>query len=641
MSHNIAICLPRIDDQVQRDVLHAIINAAENDEKYSDYKFYVFSTYSDITGPTPILNGELKIFSIIDYISIDALLVFPERFYWDDEMKEIISAAKKKNIPVLSIGKIIPEAASIGYGMGSSISDIVSHVIEHHGCKYINFIAGKKAHEATDDRLKMFKETIARYGLPSEPERIGWGEFWDFPTEQVMEKFYQSELPFPEAIICANDVMAITAISSLRQHGYKVPKDVIVTGFDGIDMERFHNPRLTTAVLDYKKLADKVMEYIDMMCSGKEIPKESTVDFIKRISESCGCSIEETPDNYQLSSLWKEVSCDIGFSDEVTRMSSSLILKGSFDEILGSIADFFNHIFTSEVRVCLFSDYVTGLSDDVKYAENAVTDTVYSALEKHGDESVVTFADRTFPIADIVPDKKYGGQDFRYLILFPLHYNDIVYGYVAANTDIDHICMYQLRALSMHLGFVCERISNFKYMEAINKHLEKTSFYDSMTGLMSRNGYYSLTKKMIEPQLSQNKHIVIISADLDNLKDINDKFGHACGDKAIKIVADTLYEYIGKDGIAARFGGDEFVGIKLFDESPDSFIQKFSEGFSCTISDKVEENDLEYNVSASFGIISLLTKNLPSLEEGIKSADVLMYAQKRAKKRAGRSTGMY
>lgn len=641
MSHEIAVCMPRIDDQVQRDVINAIVSASQKDARFADSHFYIFATYSDIVGPTEILKGELKVFSIIDHLNLDALLVFPERFYWDEEMKEIIAAAKEKNVPVLSIGKVISEAASIKYGMGSSISDIVSHVIEKHGCKYINFIAGKKAHEDTDDRLKMFKETIAKYGLPDEPERIGWGEFWDYPTELVMDKFYKSKLPFPQAIICANDVMAITAIDSLRMHGYKVPKDVIVTGFDGIDMERFHNPRLTTAVLDYKTLAKKVLDYIDDMCSGREIPQESTVDFIKRISESCGCTMEESPDNYQLASLWKEVSCDLGFSDEVTRMSSSLQLKGSFDKILSSIGDFFNHIYTQHLWVCLFSDYVTGLSDDVKYSENTITDTVYSALEKHGEGNIFTFADKTFPLADVIPEKKYGGKEFKHITVYPLHYNDVVYGYVAADTEIEHINMFQLRALSMHLGFVCERISNFKYMEAINKHLEKTSFYDSMTGLMSRNGYYSLTKKMIEPQLSQNKFLVIISADLDNLKDINDKFGHACGDKAIKIVADALYQYIGKDGIAARFGGDEFVGLRLFDESPDSFVQKFSEGFSCTIADMVEENDLEYNVSASFGIISLLTKNLPSLEEGIKSADVLMYAQKRAKKRAGRSTGPY
>lgn len=638
MGYEIAICVPRLDDQIQRDIVDFLIKSSKENEKFADSHFYVLATYLDIADPTPNTDGEFSIFSIIDRIAIDVLLVFPERFYISEALGKIIAVANERNIPVISVGKLLPGIVSIEYGMGQCMANIVSHIIEKHGCHHINFIAGLESMQDTDERLHAYKNTLTAHGIEVEEERIGFGQYWDYPTEQVLERFYNSSLPFPEAIICANDVMAITTVSSLREHGYRVPQDVIVTGFDGIDMERFHNPRLTTASVNHALLSDTIRDYIEKICKGEELPMSRSVEYIERFSQSCGCNEENSPDAQQFATLWKEVSCDIGFIDSVIRMSSMLKLGGELNKMLESIARFFNYIYTNELRMCVYADYVTGLSDDVKYEGKGASDVMYSILEKHGNENIQIYCDRAFPASDIIPDKKYGGSDFYQLTFYPLHYNDIVYGYVAADTALEHIQLYQLRALSMNLGFVLERIANFKYMEAINKHLEKTSIYDSMTGLYSRNGYYTVTRKIIEPHLDSDKRIVIISVDLDNLKDINDKFGHSCGDTAIKLIAETLLEYVGEDGIAARFGGDEFVGLKLFDGSTEKFVSDFSEGFACSIADKVEKQRLEYNVSASFGVISLLMKNLPSLEEGIKSADVLMYAQKRAKKRAGRTS---
>lgn len=641
MDYEVAICIPRLDDQIQRNTIEAIVDAAAVPNKTNEFHFHILTTYSDVKkmGHDDSLEGEVAIFSLIDRISIDALIVFPERFYVESQLQSIIDVAHKRKIPVISVGKILPDIVSIGYGMGSCMKDIVSHIIEDHGCRYINFIAGQKAMADTDERLHMYRQTMEEHGLPVEEERIGFGEFWDYPTEVVMEKFYTSSLPFPEAIVCANDVMAITVIASLRQHGFKVPDDVLVTGFDGIDMERFHSPRLTTAALDYRTVAKTVIDYLEKMISGEELPMATTIGFARRFSESCGCICDDKDNSYQqFASLWKETSSDIGFNDAVIKLSSSLKLSGSLHSMFSSIIDFFNFIYTTQIRVCLCSDFVNGASYISSYNGKRFTDTMYSVIEKRDDNFTVACDNRPFPLVDITPDKKYGIKRKYHTILYPLHYNDIVYGYLASNTSLNHIALYQIRAMSMNLAFVLERIATYRHMEAINKRLEETYIYDSMTGLLSRNGYYTVSKKLIEPHLKEDKRIVIVSVDLDNLKDINDKFGHSCGDTAIKIIASTLKDFIGESGISARFGGDEFVGIRLFDGSADEYVQKFSEGFNKAIAETVDNMNLEYNVLASFGIVSLLTKTLPSLEEGIKSADVLMYAQKRAKKRVSRSS---
>lgn len=622
--YNIAICIPRLDDQVQRDIVNSLLTSPV----FSSCTFSILSTYSDMFSDNDITRGESSIFSLINFISTDVLLVFPERFYLEDILERILADAKKKHIPVISIGGFIANTPSISFGIKQSFKNIISHLIEVHDCRRINFIAGRKEEADHDERLEIFKETLTEHGIRIEPERIGFGEFWDVPTEKVLQRFSSSELEFPQAIVCANDVMALTTVNYLKSHGYKVPQDVIVTGFDGIDIEKYHSPRLTTSSVNTQLLCESLFEYIVKICDGDILPLCHTIEFSERFSESCGCPASGERIKPFIT-LWKELNSDSSFNDSIIQMISKIDIVDSLTDILSTVSRFLEYVFSTDIRVCVSSDYIKSIWNGVPYEFEGFTDTMFSIVEKIDNGNAVVFDDRTFPTGKLVPD----AQRPRHLVLYPLHYKDIVFGYVAANTELNHIALHQIRTFSMNMGYVLERIATYKLMESINSRLEAAYIYDSMTGLLSRNGYYTMAKKKLEPELGGEKHIVIISVDLDNLKEINDRFGHHSGDTAIKIIAHTLQEYVGDDGIAARFGGDEFVGIKIFDGSTDKFVHDFSEGFACTIADKVEESELEYNISASFGIVSVLAKTLPSLEEGIKSADVLMYAQKRAKQK--------
>ncbi len=619
----IAICIPRIDDQVQRDIVDAIVHSAA----FKDCKFSILTTYSDIYGTDESIVSEAKIFSLLEYMYADIIIVFPERFYETYVLEEILEIAKLRKVPVISIGDILANTVSISFGRMSCFRAIVSHVIEKHNCKKINFIAGRKEEAEHDERLQAFRETLEKYDIPYEPERVGFGEYWDTPTEKVMDDFLSSNLPLPDAIICANDVMAITAVNCLKGRGYKVPDDIIVTGFDGIDMEKYHSPRITTGSIDLEALTTALYDYIKKITCGDILPINHSIDFIPRFAESCGCF--EHLNTKPIVTLWREVSFDNSFNDLIIQMISKIDIKDTIEGIFATVSKFLSYVYSVNISVCISKKFVECMLEGKLDKFDDFGSTMYSIIEKVDDKEANVYGERTFPTSFLVANSKAKPQHLTY---YPLHYKDSLFGYVAADTEFNHIALHQLRSFSMNMGYVLERIASHKQMQIINERLEKSYIYDNMTGLLNRNGYYTVSADMIDPQLLQNKKIVIISIDLDNLKEINDKFGHHAGDTAIKIVAKALKQYIGEDGIAARFGGDEFVAIKLFDDSSEEFVHEFTEGFSCTIADKVEEAELEYNISASFGIVSLLAKNIPSLEEGIKSADVLMYAQKRAKK---------
>ena len=140
---------------------------------------------------------------------------------------------------------------------------IVRHVVEDHGARHVNMIAGFKNNSFSDNRIRIYQQVLEENGIPFEEERLGYGDFWDRPTRNVVKRFLASNDPRPDAIICANDAMAITTCSLLKEEGYRVPEDIIVTGFDGIQTGKYYTPMLATCEPDYQKSLEFIFQEME------------------------------------------------------------------------------------------------------------------------------------------------------------------------------------------------------------------------------------------------------------------------------------------------------------------------------------------------------------------------------------------
>ena len=168
---------------------------------------------------------------------------------------------------------------------------------------------------------------------------------------------------------------------------------------------------------------------------------------------------------------------------------------------------------------------------------------------------------------------------------------------------------------------------------AIERHqartiLQQLSFEDELTGLLNRRGFVSLAPQNIKIAQRANWEILLIFADLDGLKSINDTFGHQEGDRAIKETADLLRETFRTSDLIARLGGDEFAVLAI-NASRDSIG---------TITDRLNANIANHNVtsrdykfSLSFGIERFDSNRDMSLSEMLKKADKALYKKKNSK----------
>lgn len=124
--------------------------------------------------------------------------------------------------------------------------------------------------------------------------------------------------------------------------------------------------------------------------------------------------------------------------------------------------------------------------------------------------------------------------------------------------------------------------------------------------------------------------MLIVFVDLDRLKYINDHFGHEHGDKAIRIIARAILQICLKDSIPVRTGGDEFLIIQ--DAAGDHCEKEFVTLIQEKIAQEAYKAKLPYPISASIGCVRTDMRTTKTLDDYVREADAMMYAEKAAKK---------
>jgi diguanylate cyclase (GGDEF)-like protein/PAS domain S-box-containing protein len=182
-------------------------------------------------------------------------------------------------------------------------------------------------------------------------------------------------------------------------------------------------------------------------------------------------------------------------------------------------------------------------------------------------------------------------------------------------------------ATPVHFIFQIQDITERKRAEAA---LQSLSLVDELTGLYNRRGFLAVTEQHLAA-IRRNKRVpVILYADLDGLKEINDSLGHHEGDRALVKTAEIFKETFRSSDIIARMGGDEFVVLAAIDsdESADSVVARLQENFNASNSVR----NREYNLGVSVGVAHFVDDQTDSIEELVAEADRAMYEQKRSKR---------
>jgi diguanylate cyclase (GGDEF)-like protein len=180
--------------------------------------------------------------------------------------------------------------------------------------------------------------------------------------------------------------------------------------------------------------------------------------------------------------------------------------------------------------------------------------------------------------------------------------------------------------------------SQHQDLEESERKLYKLAYYDSLTGLPSREYFMEKLQRSLERARKDDTRIGIIFIDFDSFKAINDTAGHMAGDRVLQLIAQRLAKRIEKMGTLARFGGDEFL-VEIPDLETDLPIHAIIQSIMESLKNPVVVGNDEYHVSASIGV-AMYPDDGVIPDTLIKNADIAMYEAKgRGKNQAVFCTG--
>lgn len=555
--------------------------------------------------------------------------------------------------PVISaaIPLNLPNCYTVQSDCKKSYLDVVTHLKNVHGCRNIAFLsaAATKSKEAIE-RLEAFKEAMAANKLKFNEKYLFEGKFTDFDAEAAMKKTLKSKADVKfDAVVCANDMMAIGCYRVLQELGLSVPGDVKVVGFDDAQFASRANPRLSTINQNIYNQGYQCAKTAFDVLEGKELDRIIYSELQPKFRQSCGCIPVDSSED-----VYKSISGDIMEESEhlISRLKQYMndldernniiilldILKGA-----NTMRQFYYNL-KHIIHLCSMDDMIINLYPIPVYMDYNENFVIPEKMELSmfsdilNDKEEFNPGTKFNPSNVIFSEPSLDNRAGQY-VLHPIFSGETSYGYLICKVNKNKFADFAIY-LKIIITTICsaieytnrlletERLTNkYTELQEDNTTLTKQSKTDELTGLLNRRGYYEFGQRTLDIIQEMEHAGIVFFADMDNLKKINDTYGHDAGDQAIKLLAEIFKMVFRSNDVIGRLSGDEFgiVAPGMVIEHVPLIRKKIDE----TCKKESKRLKLPYTLSVSVGYASLEKSSL--LKQLMSEADEMLYKEKRKK----------
>ena len=192
-------------------------------------------------------------------------------------------------LPTVTIGTPINGTPTVTVDNRKGMIDTMAHLIEVHHYRRIAFIRGPEDSPDAEIRYQVYKDMLTRYAIPFDPNLVVPGLFRFISGMNAIRTLMDERQVEFDAIIGANDHMALGALGELQARGFVVPYDVAVTGFDNIHQTRNIVPPITTVGQPLFQLGEKAVHILLARIAGEEVPEQTILPTELVVRRSCGC----------------------------------------------------------------------------------------------------------------------------------------------------------------------------------------------------------------------------------------------------------------------------------------------------------------------------------------------------------------
>ncbi len=704
----------------------------------------------------------------------------PERTRTDYQYNTVFAYARKQNIDVLlvlsgTIGTVISEEEkrtflrdfegipivlvadrldgypAIGFDNKSGLRKGIEDLVEKKGCKKIGMVSGPLTNEDALERLEVYREVLKAHNMETPDSLVVYGNFSEFCEEQVRDLLDRN--PDLDAVVFANDQMALGGYEVFRERGLIVGRDIMVLGFDDSPAAGHISPGLSSVRADAEELgrlsvhfALKHMEQrsIDVETVGTTlVSRESTGNVVSGAADPAAVEAlgqqwkndpEKTVHGLMEYHFHKEMEtfagatflsasrayvtdflaclfdgrkpdeeksaylCDSVITDMVKRGADTRLIYTLIDRlrdiILAKDPDGIlkDHLYRSVMQLGLSLAHVKQQHDEdadfVQWMSNSIARDMLS-YGPHNDKTYWSVCDKlvrlgfsaaflysleepfvnqeaqvwhSYKVPEefllksyfndpkdilLVPEdrQKVSGNELfnnsfmernrRYtMILSLIHINDEQLGYLLCE-----LAQNRVKDLPAITAQLCAAM---KIMRMINEQQKsqtedadengvRASILDELTGVYNRRGFREFAEALICDPIHMGQMAILVYADLDNIKQINERLGHSEGDFALRSAANILTDSLRGTDVVARIGGDEFMALALVRDGTKgsqlkSRIRSVIEQFN-------ENSQKDYYIELSVCCVELICEESVNLDHYMDMADEKLVEEKKKKRK--------
>lgn len=629
----IAVVISKPERKYQEGLLKGICKSAFA----NGMNVAVFAT-TLMEGMEEYLWGEQQIYDLIQFERFAGIVYAIDSFYGNDCTEELsgkLIAVAKKGIPVVAIDGVVPGMPSYFNDDSNAVEDIINHLVGEHELTDIAYMTGHKGHPHAENSLRAYKETMEKLGLCVCEDRTYYGDYWYNEAENFVNLLSESEKGLPQAIVCANEYMAIGAYRALHKRGVYMPKHIKLACTSN---NAATAPYFLTAENNLENVGFEACEKILRVLCGEELGEEKKYFPCKNTlmtSVGCGCQKASAYDYSEERGVL--IDTDPGYFGECNFYREGMLSKKDYYSLFKTFDEHTRYIqgFQS-IHMCMCEgwDDPNFLINDTK--KNPYTNRMqlyFSRRESAEGPKVFIGENKYFPKEEMFPDLFTDEGEPSLYLFRALHFLDRNFGYVVIDNGkspkvYDYTFNFWLHDVTNALESQC-RLQSVNYM-----------FYtDIMTGLYNRNGFNTMLTDVLRDAVETKKQVLVALADLNCLKTINDTYGHEEGDVAIKAGAAILKQQKIECAVYEknfRIGGDEFVKIAVgvFDEA---VVERFKEELYTAVQDFSMHSGKPYKFEMSIGFCYSCISSMEEIDLLMSRADKKMYEEKqRLKSKTGK-----
>ena len=427
-----AVLVGQADESYQERFMRGFLRSAFD----NNADVCVFSMYVKYQDTAVREQGDSNIYSLLQPEAFDGIVMLKDSIQTANVPAKLEKWLKESFTgPVLIVEKeseLFPYVITSSY---QAMYNVVEHMIEKHGYTDIAFLSGKRWHEHSQERLQAYRDCMQNHGLAVSEDRIVYGDFWYQSGETCADQLASKGEKLPQAVVCANDQMAIGLCKAFTERGVRIPQDVAVASYDSTVEGQTSPMPLTSTVIPAEDMGIYAEDFLRSSLEGREPGSFKEIPRLL-IGESCGCSQQESNmlrysgrrDN------WGTQISEEGYFSIFNKMPETLLMQNSLEDFIGTLYSYCYQIpGAKSFQLCLTNWYkYTSVDSGLRLKNEGYPDKMtlairYSEDKKNNRASL----DETFDTRLMLPEIYERREKPTAYYFTPVFYETECFGYAA------------------------------------------------------------------------------------------------------------------------------------------------------------------------------------------------------------------